>query len=65
MNLNFNECSIRVLGESDNSMFLVKDICDILDIKNISHETAKLSEKYKAIVKNDTLGGCLYTINHY
>lgn len=46
-------------------MFLVKDICDILDIKNISHETAKLSEKYKAIVKNDTLGGCLYTINHY
>ena len=57
MNLKFNNNSVRVIGTSDNPMFLVKDICDILDIKNISHATAKLPEKYKGIIKNDTPGG--------
>jgi prophage antirepressor-like protein len=57
LNLKFNENTVRVLGTSENPMFIVKDICNILEIKNISHATSKLPEKYKGLRKNDTLGG--------
>ena len=30
MNLSFNENTIRVLGTTENPMFVVKDICKIL-----------------------------------
>jgi len=34
MNLSFNENNIRVLGTSENPMFVVKDICKILGLSN-------------------------------
>ena len=53
----FEMKEIRTIGTFDNPWFVAKDICDILDIGNVSMAINKFPEKWKGIKVIDTLGG--------
>jgi prophage antirepressor-like protein len=50
MNLSFNENNIRVLGTSENPMFVVKDICKILGLSNVTEVLRNIPDKWKCSV---------------
>jgi len=50
----FNNSTVRVVGTSNKPIFFAKDICNILEIKNVSHALVNIPEKWKGIVKSDT-----------
>lgn len=50
MNVSFNENNIRVLGTSENPMFLVKDICKILGLSNVTEVLRNIPDKWKCSV---------------
>lgn len=49
--------NVRVTGTFKDPWFVTKDICDILDIKNNRDVISKFPDKWKGVVKTDTLGG--------
>jgi prophage antirepressor-like protein len=53
----YNNNEIRILGTTDDPWFVAKDICEILEIKDISMALIKLSEKYKGTKVIGTPGG--------
>jgi len=57
----FDENIIRVVGTYDEPWFVVKDICNILGIKNNRDVTAILPEKWKTEQLLQTKGGNQYT----
>ena len=49
---------VRVrIDENNKPWFVAKDVCDILEIVNVSHACATLKPSHKGIAKDDTLGG--------
>ena len=48
---NFNNQQIRVTGTNDSPWFLVKDVCDILEISNVSQSLKGIPDKWKGISK--------------
>lgn len=63
MNLSFNENTIRVLGTSENPMFVVKDICKILGLSNVTEVLRNIPDKWKCSVKLNTSTQGLQTSN--
>lgn len=54
MNLSFNDETIRVLGTSENPMFVVKDICKILGLSNVTETLRNIPEKWRSSVSLKT-----------
>lgn len=54
MNLSFNDETIRVLGTSENPMFVVKDICNILGLTNVTETLRNIPEKWRSSVSLKT-----------
>jgi prophage antirepressor-like protein len=54
---NFGENKIRVLSKEDELWFVVKDVCLILDIANVSDSIKNFPQNEKGIDSVDTLGG--------
>ena len=55
--ITFNEKNIRIIGTYDDPWFVAKDICQILDIKDVSMALTKLSDSWKGTKVIGTLGG--------
>jgi len=53
----FDEKNIRVVGTYTEPWFVAKDICQILEIKDVSMALNKIDEKYKGTKVIGTLGG--------
>ena len=53
--LSFNDNkNVRIVGTVDNPMFVVKDICDILGLKNVTDSLKIIPEKWKKITSLST-----------
>ena len=63
MNLSFNNETIRVLGTSENPMFVVKDICKILGLSNVTATLRNIPDKWKCSLKVNTSTQGLQTSN--
>jgi len=44
---NFENDNIRIFGTYDNPFFVVKDICDILDLSNVTNAMRNIPDKWK------------------
>jgi prophage antirepressor-like protein len=55
--VSFNEKNIRVLGTYEKPWFVANDICDILELPNITNALKILPEKWRTLEKLDTFGG--------
>ena len=53
----FDDKEIRTTGTSENPLFVVKDIADILDLTNYRNVYSKMDDYMKGVCKMDTLGG--------
>jgi prophage antirepressor-like protein len=53
----FETKEVRIIGDNKKPWFIAKDICNILELSNVSQAVSKLPEKWKGIYQNDTLGG--------
>lgn len=53
----YNEKQVRTVQMSDETMFVLKDICDVLGISKYRDVVERLDEDERALVKVDTLGG--------
>jgi anti-repressor protein len=52
---NYSGNEVRTIVNGDEVWFVAKDVCEILDIKNVSDAVSKLNEKFKTtIVLSDT-----------
>jgi prophage antirepressor-like protein len=55
---NFGDNLVRIqMDERGNPWFVAKDVCSVLEIRNVSDACSRLSEDEKGIVQTDTLGG--------
>jgi len=52
-----NGFEIRVVGDSENPLFVAKDVCNALGLTNVSDSLSKLDDDEKGIEIIDTLGG--------
>ena len=57
MDISFNKKTIRILGTTDNPLFVVKDICKILGLSNTTETLRNISEKWKSSVFIQTNNG--------
>ena len=55
--LSFNEKTIRVIGTTVEPWFVAKDICEILDLPNITHALRSIPERWRGLLKVNTFGG--------
>ena len=55
--ISFNENDIRIVGTYEQPWFVAKDICQILDIKDVSMALNKIPEEWKGTKVIGTLGG--------
>ena len=55
--ISFNEKNIRVIGSYEEPWFVVKDICEILEIKDNRSALRIIPEKWKGEQILPTLGG--------
>jgi len=53
----FDNKELRVLGTCEEPWFVAKDICDVLQIKDVSMALKKIQEKWKGTKIIGTLGG--------
>ena len=53
----FDGKQIRTTGTSENPWFVAKDVCEILEIKDVSMALTKIYEKWKGTKVIGTLGG--------
>lgn len=53
----YNEKQVRTVQMSDETMFVLKDVCDVLGISKYRDVVERLDEDERALVKVDTLGG--------
>jgi len=49
--------NIRYIEDNNEKWYVLKDICDILELKRSSSSKRNISEKYKKILKINTNGG--------
>jgi prophage antirepressor-like protein len=57
MSISFNKNTVRILGTSDNPLFVVKDICDILGLTNTTATLRNIPEKWKHLLQVNTKKG--------
>jgi len=55
--MKFNEKNIRILGTEESPLFAVKDICDILGLKNTTTTIYKIPEKWRCFKKVKSSSG--------
>ena len=55
--ITFNEQNIRVIGTCQEPWFVAKDICNILELKNITETMKMIPEKWRGSEKLNTFGG--------
>jgi prophage antirepressor-like protein len=55
--ITFNKNVIRVIGSYNEPWFVAKDVCEILEIKDVSMALTKISDKWKGTKVIGTLGG--------
>ena len=55
--VSFNEKNIRVIGSYNEPWFVAKDICNILELKNITETMKMIPEKWRGSEKLNTFGG--------
>ena len=55
--ITFNKSDIRVLGTHNEPWFVAKDICEILELKDVSNALLNISEKWKGTKVIRTPGG--------
>lgn len=55
--LAFKENLVRAIEKNGEPWFVGKDVCNVLELKNVSHAISRLDEDEKGITSNDTLGG--------
>ena len=55
--VSFNEKNIRVIGSYNEPWFVGKDVCNILELKNISDAMKMIPEKWRGSEKLNTFGG--------
>lgn len=55
--ISFNEKNIRILGTPTDPWFVAKDICQILELKDVSRALEKIPDKWKGTKVIRTLGG--------
>ena len=53
----FKSQEVRVLSVEGKPWFVAKDICSILEIKNVSEALSRLDNDEKSLILNDSLGG--------
>ena len=53
----FNENNIRVIGTFQEPWFVAKDVCEILELKDVSNALLNIPEKWKGTKVIRTLGG--------
>ena len=53
----FNENNIRVIGTYNEPYFVAKDVCNILELKDVSNALLNIPEKWKGTKVISTLGG--------
>lgn len=56
-NMKFNLKTVRVVGTSEKPLFVVKDICNILDIKNTTDILRNIPEKWKSLTNVKSISG--------
>lgn len=54
---NFEGKKVRFVGTWENPEWIAQDICDILDISNVSKALSEFDEDEKGITNSYTLGG--------
>jgi prophage antirepressor-like protein len=55
--ISFNENNIRVIGTYNEPWFVAKDICNILDLPNVTNAVKILPEKWRGLKLLSTFGG--------
>ena len=55
--MSFNKNTIRVIGTYNEPWFVAKDICNILELKNITETMKIIPEKWRGSEKLNTFGG--------
>jgi prophage antirepressor-like protein len=55
--ISFNENNIRVIGTYQEPWFVAKDICNILELKNVTEAMKIIPEKWRGSEKLNTFGG--------
>jgi len=62
---NFNEQTMRVVGDSNEPWFVARDICNILELSNITDALKHIPEAWRGCMKLNTFGGVqdMITIN--
>ena len=53
----FNDHDVRVISVNGDPWFIASDVCEILDLGNISQACKPLKSREKDLYNNDTLGG--------
>ena len=48
---------VEIKGSYDEPWFVAKDICEILELKDVSNALTKISDKWKGTKVIGTLGG--------
>lgn len=56
-NFSFEEQELRFVGTADNPEWIAVDVCNILELGNVSQALSDFDEDEKGITNNDTLGG--------
>jgi len=57
VSFNFDGNDVRVIEKDNNPWWIAKDVCDVLELGNVSMSIERLDEDEKGISKVDTLGG--------
>jgi prophage antirepressor-like protein len=63
INLSFNKETIRILGTNESPLFVVKDICKILGLTNVTEVLRNIPDKWKYSVKLNTSNKGFQTSN--
>lgn len=53
----FDGQQLRIVDKNDGTWFVAKDVCDILELANVTRSIERLSEKQKGLHTVNTLGG--------
>lgn len=64
---NFKENEVRTVVKNGEPWFVVKDVCDVLDITNSRDALGRVDDDERGVVSTDTLGGVqkLQAVNEY
>lgn len=54
---NYGQKEIRTIVVDGETEWIAKDLCEVLDLGNVSQALARLDEDEKGVTSNDTLGG--------